>query len=76
MDVFPAVHLLTPGKWESTGKTDQWTPLKDDPSFSLSAEERAFGQANRRVVNDWLDAIRTNREPICSGRAAMRALEM
>jgi predicted dehydrogenase len=76
MDVFPAVHLLTPGKWESTGKTDQWGPLKDDPSSSLSAEERAFGQANRRVVNDWLDAIRTSREPICSGRAAMRALEM
>jgi len=76
MDVFPAVHLLAPGKWESNGKTDQWGPLKDDPSLSLSAEERAFGQANRRVVNDWLDAIHAKREPICSGRAAMRALEM
>lgn len=76
MDVFPAVHLLIPGKWESNGKSDQWGPLRDDPSLSLTAEERAFGLANRRVVNDWLDAIRTKREPICSGRAAMRALEM
>ena len=76
MDVFPAVHLLAPGKWTPAGKTDEWQPLKDDPALSLSAEERAFGQANRRVVNDWLDAIRTKREPICSGRAAMRALEM
>jgi hypothetical protein len=27
-------------------------------------------------VNDWLQAIEKNREPICSGYAGMKALEM
>jgi predicted dehydrogenase len=76
MDVFPQVFLLDAGKWESGGKTDRWLPLKDDPTLNLTAEERGFGPANRRVVDDWLEAIRTKREPACSGRAAMRALEM
>jgi predicted dehydrogenase len=76
MDVFPQVFLLDAGKWESTGKTDRWLPLKDDPTFNFTSEQRGFGPANRRVVDDWLEAIHTKREPACSGRAAMRALEM
>jgi predicted dehydrogenase len=27
-------------------------------------------------VDDWLEAIRTNREPQCSGRDGMKAIEM
>jgi predicted dehydrogenase len=76
MDVFPQVYLLNAGKWQADGKTDRWLPLKDDPALNLTAEQRGFGLANRRVLDDWLEAIRTNREPQCSGRAAMRALEM
>jgi predicted dehydrogenase len=76
MDVFPQVFLADPGKWQADGKTDRWLPLKDDPALSLTAEQRGFGLANRRVLDDWLEAIRTNREPQCSGYAAMRSLEM
>jgi len=76
MDVFPQVFLLDAGKWEASGKTDRWLPLNDDPTLNFTAEQRGFGPANRRVVDDWLEAIRTNREPACSGRGAMRALEM
>jgi predicted dehydrogenase len=76
MDVFPQVFLLDAGKWQGEGKTDRWLPLKDDPALNFSAEQRGFGVANRRVMDDWLEAIRINREPQCSGRAAMRALEM
>lgn len=76
MDVFPRVFLLQPGPWEADGKTERWLPLADDPTLSFSAEQRSFGPANRRVAEDWLEAIRTNREPQCSGRNAMRALEM
>ena len=76
MDVFPQVFLLDAGKWDASGKIDQWLPLKDDSTLNFTAEERGFGPANRRVVDDWLEAIRTKREPDCSGRAAMRALEM
>jgi hypothetical protein len=38
--------------------------------------ERGFPASNRRVVDDWLAAIRENREPVCSGFAAMKSLEM
>ena len=76
MDVFPQVFLLDAGKWEASGETDRWLPLKDDPTLNLTSEQRGFGPANRRVVDDWLQAIRAKREPECSGRAAMRALEM
>jgi len=76
MDVFPQVFQLETGKWEAHGKTERWAPLKDDPTLSFTTEQRAFGPANRRVVDDWLDAIHAQREPQCSGRNAMRALEM
>jgi len=32
--------------------------------------------ANRVVVDDWLAAIAADREPVCSGYAAMKSLEM
>jgi predicted dehydrogenase len=76
MDVFPRVFILEAGKWESSGKSDRWLPLQDDPTLNFTAEQRGFGPANRRVVDDWLEAIRANRQPVCSGRSAMRALEM
>lgn len=76
MDVFPAVYVLQSSAWTLAGRTDSWVRWKDDPGLKLSAEEKSFGPANRRVVDDWLEAIRTRREPACSGRAGMKALEM
>jgi predicted dehydrogenase len=76
MDVSPKVYLLEAGPWEAAGKVDRWTRLKGDPGLNLTVEEEGFGPANRRVVDDWLEAINTNREPACSGRAAMKAVEM
>jgi predicted dehydrogenase len=55
---------------------DQWQPLENDPGTKLGADERSFGPANRRVLDDWLDAIANNREPACSGRNAMKSIEM
>ena len=76
LDIFPAVFTLQSSGWKSDGKSDSWQPLKDDPTLKLSAEEKGFGPANRRVVDDWLTAIRQNREPSCSGRNGMKAVEM
>jgi predicted dehydrogenase len=76
MEVFPAVYVLQPSAWTTEGKTDSWVRWKEDPGLKLTVEEKGFGPANRRVVDDWLEAIRTRREPICSGRAGMKALEM
>jgi predicted dehydrogenase len=75
-EVFPSVFILQPAIWEPLGKTEQWRPLPTDPGVKLSETERGFGPANRRVVDDWLEAIQKKREPACSGRAAMKSLEM
>lgn len=75
-DVFPAVAVLKPGKWENASRTDQWQRLPGDRSATLSKDERGFGPANRQLVDDWLEAIATDREPACSGRNAMKSIEM
>jgi predicted dehydrogenase len=74
-DVYPAIHVLKPGAWAADGRTDQWQRFEGDPA-GVPAAERGFGPANRRLVRDWLEAIAAKREPVCSGRHAMKSLEM
>lgn len=69
--VEPHVLVLGAGKWEPSGRTDQWQPLDETPGSG-----GAFSSANRRIVDDWLDAIRSDREPAASGRNAAAAVEM
>ncbi|MBI3851547.1 MAG: Gfo/Idh/MocA family oxidoreductase [Verrucomicrobia bacterium] len=75
-DVCPTIYWSKPGKWETSGKTDQWRRLENDPMLNANEAERGFIPANQRVVDDWLEAIQKNREPVCSGRAGMKAVEM
>jgi predicted dehydrogenase len=75
-DIFPAVYLLKAGPWNETGKSDVWVHLENDPSLKATAAERSTDMANKRVVDDWLAAIEKNRQPTCSGHAAMKSLEM
>ena len=44
--------------------------------LGLNSEQLGFGPGNRRVVDDWIHAIDHAVEPVCSGRAAMKSLEM
>ena len=67
----PHVLVSPAGKWEPAGRSDQWRPLDGMPG-----SDDAFPPANRRVVDDWLEAIRADREPVCSGRNAAAAVEM
>ena len=71
-DIAPRVFVMKPTPWSDGGRTDAWQPFK--PAGLAPSGDAAA--ANRRVVDDWLDAVRTNREPACSGRAAMKSLEM
>ena len=71
-DIAPRVFVAKVGSWKDEGRTEQWEPFK--PAGLPVAGDTAA--ANRRVVDDWLDAIEKNREPACSGRAAMKSLEM
>jgi predicted dehydrogenase len=68
-------HMLvrkSSGDWQVSGRDDQWQPLGGTPGPA----ENDFAAQNRRVLDDLLDAIRTDREPVCSGRNAAKAVEM
>ena len=73
-DVWIDVFVWRGTEMSSRGAAGEWVPL--DGGSTVQATERTFPRANQRVVDDWLDAIAENREPACSGRAAMKSLEM
>lgn len=75
-DVYPQVLWLQSDGVTLEGEVRTWRPRLGEPSASATKVERWFPAANRRVVDDWLAAIRENREPVCSGYAAMKSLEM
>jgi predicted dehydrogenase len=75
-NAYPDVYVIQSGEWKPEGKSDQWRRPDGDPTDKLSADDRAFPAANRRVVDDWLNAIRQGGEPACSGSAGLKAVEM
>jgi len=75
-DICPRIFLARPGDWNATGQTTEWRPIDGDPSLAWNAVARSNGPANQRVVDNWLSAIQDDREPACSGNAAMRAIEL
>jgi len=76
MDIAPKIYALKSGSWTPHGKASEWRPLESDPTLGLPASESSVPRANQRVVDDWLAAIVASREPICSGYAGLKALEM
>jgi len=70
-DIPPRIFLRKNGAPE-----DAWEPVPDDPALSAPPDKDAFFTANRRMVDDLLAAIREPREPACSGRDGMKAVEM
>jgi predicted dehydrogenase len=75
-EVVPNVLMRNRKPGQPAGSTDEWKPLPGDPITNYTPEQRAFGPANRRLLDDWLDAITQDREPQCSGANAMKAIEM
>lgn len=75
-DIYPRIYQRKDGNWSDTGLAIQWQPIDGDPTASWTSNEKSVQRANQRLVNDWLEAIETNREPVCSGFAGMKALEM
>ena len=76
MDIAPRIFVLKPGAWEAAGATEAWQALPGDPLADTPADDRGFPAANRRVLDDWLQAIAMQREPVCSGTAGMKAIEL
>jgi predicted dehydrogenase len=71
-DICPRVFVRSHEDW----RTSEWKPIEGDPTAAWSDAERSVSRANERVVDDWLEAIQSNREPVCSGFAGMKAVEM
>ncbi len=76
MEMVPKVYVLESGSWSGQGKLEKWVLWPQDPTLNWPDSERSLTAANARVVDDWLAAIAQDREPVCSGLAAMKALEM
>jgi predicted dehydrogenase len=76
MDVDP--HIVW-RRTEPSGKSaavEPWEAVPGDPTSGLPATDKGFPAANRRVLADLLEAIAQKRDPVCSGAAGAKALEM
>jgi len=73
-DIHPRVFVSSPAPWSDAGRTEQWKPLPLPAEYAGGGTDSA--SANRRIIDDWLDAIRQDRQPACSGHAAAKAVEM
>src|SRR2546423_3003854 len=76
MDIFPTIFVSKSAPWQTDAKNEKWERLPGDPTLNATEEQKSALDANRRVVDDWIDAIQKDREPICSGKAATAAIEM
>jgi predicted dehydrogenase len=70
-DIGPRVFVRQTPSWSDTGAKIEWQPL----SPPQGAKEPG-GAGNARLVDDWLGAIESNREPASSGHTARNAIEM
>ncbi|WP_414660363.1 Gfo/Idh/MocA family protein [Horticoccus sp. 23ND18S-11] len=75
-DVVTDAFVLHETPMSARGQTREWRPLVDAAAVGAGPIDRGFPAANRRVVDDWLEAIAAQREPVCSGQAAMKSLEL
>jgi predicted dehydrogenase len=75
-DPHTKAFVMRPGAIGDKGPANPWLPLTDATTDSANGRDATVTAANRRVVDDWLAAIAESREPLCSGSAAMRSLEM
>ena len=76
MDIFPTIFVSKTTPWQTDAKHEIWERLPGDPTINATDDQKSAVAANRRVVDDWIDAIQKDREPICSGKAATAAIEM
>jgi predicted dehydrogenase len=54
------------------GDTDCWEPMEGDPIIAGDTGDTA----NQRLVDDFVEAVATGGEPVCSGERAAKAQEM
>jgi predicted dehydrogenase len=69
-DISPRIFVRQSVAWSDSGTKIEWQPLEP-----VAAKEPG-GRGNARLVDDWLAAIESDRQPACSGYAGRNAIEM
>ena len=78
-DAQPRVYLRKDSEWSPAGWKSEWSPLDNEVTTDQTDLEQRKSDLllpNQRLVDDWLDAVATGREPVCNGYSGMRAVEM
>jgi predicted dehydrogenase len=75
-NIWPEVLVRQIDTRNAAPSAADWHPLEGEPTVKLRPEDKTVAKANARLVDDWLGAIRENRDPVCSGFNRMKALEM
>ena len=73
-DIPPEIYLKPYAPWKTEARPETWQRWEDASNHAGTL--KGFDEANTRLVDDWLQAIAENRDPVCSGYNAMKALEM
>jgi predicted dehydrogenase len=69
-DISPRIFVRQNVAWSDSGTKIDWQPLEPVPG------KEPGGRGNARLVDDWLAAIESDRQPACSGYAGRNAIEM
>jgi len=72
----PLTFVSRKTPWDTNGRLETWEPLVNDPLRNDRQARYNFHTENARVVDDWINAIRTDNTPICNGENASHAIEM
>lgn len=75
----PTISILPHPARDATTRTESWqdwTGGVDAAAETTIDGLKGYEASHRRVVRDWLLAIKEKREPLASGERAMKAIEM
>jgi predicted dehydrogenase len=76
MAMLPKIFLRKLSSQGATEGGEVWLASENERVGPDPEGDLSLATANQRVMRDWLKAIVENGEPVCSGYAAMKALEM
>lgn len=75
-NVPPQIFVAHRNAWRAEGRHERWEVLINDPMGNRNLSGYGFSTENTRVVDDWINAIRSGDEPTCSAVNAAWSIEM
>lgn len=75
-DVPPMTFVARRNAWRAEGRHERWERLVNDPLGNRSISRYGFKTENKRLVDDWINAIRSDGEPECNAANAAWTIDM